>query len=100
MTLLAFYPADFTGGCTLGGALPVGVLQKPPGTRRSSVYGVSVQDPKSHQAFCTKEGIPYTLLADTQHTMSAAYGVLIPWHANIANRVTYIIGALTAKWPI
>ena len=55
------------------------------------VYGVSVQDPKSHKSFCSKEGIPYTLLADTQKQMAADYGVLIPG-ANIANRVTYIIG--------
>ncbi len=57
-----------------------------------TVYGVSVQDPKSHKSFCTKEGIPYTLLADTQKKMTTAYGDLIPG-AGIANRVTYIIGA-------
>ncbi len=90
VVLLAFYPADFTGGCTreahsLSAAAPelkaMGV----------TVYGVSVQDPKSHKAFCEKEGIPYTLLADTEHVMSQAYGVLIP-AANVANRVTYIVG--------
>ena len=91
VTLLAFYPADFTGGCTLE-AHSLSASYKDLKAMGVNVYGVSVQDPKSHQAFCTKEGIPYTLLADTQHTMSAAYGVLIPG-ANIANRVTYIIGA-------
>ena len=91
VTLLAFYPADFTGGCTLE-AHSLSASYKDLKALGVNVYGVSVQDPKSHQAFCTKEGIPYTLLADTQHTMSADYGVLIPG-ANVANRVTYIIGA-------
>lgn len=91
VTLLAFYPADFTGGCTLE-AHSLSASYKDLKAMGVNVYGVSVQDPKSHQAFCTKEGIPYTLLADTQHKMAADYGVLIPG-ANIANRVTYIIGA-------
>ena len=91
VTLLAFYPADFTGGCTLE-AHSLSSSYKELKALGVNVYGVSVQDPKSHKSFCSKEGIPYTLLADTKHTMSADYGVLIPG-ANIANRVTYIIGA-------
>ncbi len=91
VTLLAFYPADFTGGCTLE-AHSLSSSYKDLKAMGVQVYGVSVQDPKSHKAFCTKEGIPYTLLADTQHKMASDYGVLIPG-ANIANRVTYIIGA-------
>lgn len=91
VTLLAFYPADFTSGCTLE-AHSLSSSYKDLKAMGVQVYGVSVQDPKSHKAFCTKEGIPYTLLADTQHKMAADYGVLIPG-ANIANRVTYIIGA-------
>ena len=88
--LLAFYPADFTGGCTLEAH---SLTSAYPALKAEgvTVYGVSVQDPKSHKSFCSKEGIPYTLLADTQKQMAAAYGVLIPG-ANIANRVTYIIG--------
>ena len=89
--LVAFYPADFTGGCTieahsLSAAYPslkaLGV----------TVYGVSVQDAKSHKSFCTSAGIPYTLLADTQKTMTTAYGDLVPG-AGFADRTTYIIGA-------
>ena len=91
VVLLAFYPKDFTGGCTieahsLSAAYPA---LKAEGV---TVYGVSVQDAKSHKSFCTSAGIPYTLLADTQKTMTTAYGDLIPG-AGFANRVTYIIGA-------
>ncbi len=90
VTLLAFYPADFTGGCTreahaLTTAAPdllkMGV----------KVYGVSVQNSKSHKSFCTQEGITYTLLADTQKVAAKAYGVFLPG-PGIANRVTFIIG--------
>ena len=91
VTLLAFYPADFTGGCTLE-AHSLSASYKDLKALGVSVYGVSVQDPKSHKAFCTKEGIPYTLLADTQKKMAADYGVLIPG-AGVADRVTYILGA-------
>ena len=91
VVLLAFYPKDFTGGCTLEAhsltsAYPrlkaMGVV----------VYGVSVQDAQSHQSFCSKEGIPYPLLADTDKQLTTAYGDLIPG-VGLANRVTYIINA-------
>ena len=88
--LLAFYPADFTGGCTME-AHSLTTAYPALKAEGVTVYGVSVQDPKSHKSFCSKEGIPYTLLADTEKKMAASYGVLIPG-ANIANRVTYIIG--------
>ena len=88
--LLAFYPADFTGGCTMEAHSLSGANAdlKALGV---TVYGVSVQDSKSHKSFCATEGIPYTLLADTERQTARDYGVLIPG-ANIANRVTYIIG--------
>ena len=89
VVLLAFYPADFTGGCTIEAHALTAAYKdlKAQGVR---VYGVSVQDQASHKGFCTKEGIPYTLLADTKKTTSQDYGVLMP--LGFANRVTYIIG--------
>ena len=91
VVLLAFYPADFTGGCTLE-AHSLSAAYPSLKAEGVTVYGVSVQDSKSHKSFCTSEGIPYTLLADTQKTMTTAYGDLIPG-AGFANRTTYIIGA-------
>jgi len=90
VVLLAFYPADFTGGCTIE-AHSLTAAYAGLKAQGVTVYGVSVQDAKSHKSFCTSEGIPYTLLADTQKTMTTAYGDLIPG-AGIAGRVTYIIG--------
>jgi peroxiredoxin len=91
VVLLAFYPADFTGGCTIE-AHSLSAAYPKLKAEGVTVYGVSVQDSKSHKSFCTSAGIPYTLLADTQKTVTTAYGDLIPG-AGIANRVTYIIGA-------
>jgi peroxiredoxin len=91
VVLLAFYPADFTGGCTIE-AHSLSAAYPSLKAEGVTVYGVSVQDSKSHKSFCTSAGIPYTLLADTQKTMTTAYGDLIPG-AGFANRVTYIIGA-------
>jgi len=91
VVLLAFYPADFTGGCTIE-AHSLSAAYPSLKAEGVTVYGVSVQDPKSHKSFCTSEGIPYTLLADTRKTMTAAYGDLIPG-AGFAGRTTYIIGA-------
>ena len=91
VVLLAFYPADFTGGCTIEAH---SLSAAYPGLKAEgvTVYGVSVQDAKSHKSFCTSAGIPYALLADTQKTMTSAYGDLVPG-AGFANRTTYIIGA-------
>jgi len=91
VVLLAFYPADFTGGCTIE-AHSLSAAYPSLKAEGVTVYGVSVQDSKSHKSFCTSAGIPYTLLADTQKTMTTAYGDLIPG-AGFANRVTYIIGS-------
>ena len=37
------------------------------------IVGVSVQDSDSHQKFCTKEGLSFKLLADTDHKVSEMY---------------------------
>jgi peroxiredoxin Q/BCP len=89
VVLLAFYPADMTPGCTIE-AHELSEAYPQFKALRVRVYGISVQDPKSHKEFCTKDGIPYTLLADTQKTTSRSYGVLMP--QGVANRVTYIVG--------
>ncbi len=86
--VLAFYPADMTGGCTIEArkfteSLPA--FQK----RQTIVYGVSVQDVKSKKEFCDKEGIKYPLLADETKSAARAYGVL--GDGGVANRVTFIV---------
>ena len=40
------------------------------------MLGVSVDSADSHKQFCTKEGLNFKLLADTNHSVSKAYGSL------------------------
>lgn len=86
--VLAFYPADMTGGCTLQAhkmteALPE--FQK----RKAQVFGISVQSVESKKKFCDKEGIIYPLLADESKSAARAYGVLN--EGGVASRVTFIV---------
>ena len=41
------------------------------------MLGVSVDDTKSHQEFCTKEGLTFKLLSDNDHKVSDEYGSLM-----------------------
>lgn len=71
--VLYFYPKDFTSGCTLQGRN----FQRDSthyAERNAVVLGVSVDDVKTHQEFCTKEGLSFRLLADTTAAVSRAYG--------------------------
>jgi peroxiredoxin Q/BCP len=70
--VLYFYPKDFTSGCTLEAhnfQRDLAEYEK----RRAVIVGVSVQDADSHQKFCTKEGLSFKLLADTDHKVSETY---------------------------
>lgn len=95
--VLAFYPADMTPGCTLEAhnltkALPQ--FEK----RGATIIGVSVQDVASKKKFCDKEGIKYTMLADTEKKASQAYGVLLG--GKVAKRASFMIapdGTLAAE---
>lgn len=93
IVLLAFYPADFTTGCTIE-AHTMTAAYKDFRAAGITPIGMSVQNVQSHKEFCEKEGIPYTLLADSQRKVAARYGVLmqIPKIGGVANRVTFIVG--------
>jgi peroxiredoxin Q/BCP len=71
--VLYFYPKDDTPGCTTQAC---GVrdgfdefLQ-----RGAIVLGVSPDDASSHVRFKEKYALPFTLLADPDHAVAAAYG--------------------------
>lgn len=73
-TILYFYPKDNTPGCTLEAkSLRNGKAQlQEMGFR---IIGVSPNTEKSHQNFCAKHELNFTLLADTDHSVAEAYGV-------------------------
>src|SRR5450756_495344 len=62
--VLYFYPKDFTSGCTVE-AHNFQRDQAQYEAKNAAIVGVSMQDPDSHQKFCTKEGLNFKLLADT-----------------------------------
>jgi peroxiredoxin Q/BCP len=72
--VLYFYPKDDTPGCTKEACSfrDANAEYKEKGIE---VLGVSLDDEASHQAFAEKFDLPFKLLADTDHSVSDAYGV-------------------------
>ena len=72
--VLYFYPKDDTPGCTRESCDfrdSISTIDK----AGAVVLGVSLDDQASHQKFINKYSLPFTLLCDTEKTMSKAYGV-------------------------
>ena len=73
-TVLYFYPKDNTSGCTLEAkSLRDGKAELV--ARGFRIVGVSPDSVRSHQGFCSKHELNFTLLADVEKTMCEAYGV-------------------------
>jgi len=73
--VLYFYPRDQTPGCSRE-AHNFEVDQPKYAERNSVVLGVSVDSVESHKRFCTKDGLNFKLLADTDKKVSKLYGSL------------------------
>ncbi|MDE6507371.1 MAG: peroxiredoxin, partial [Alistipes sp.] len=73
-TILYFYPKDNTSGCTLE-AQSLRDGKEELARQGFRIVGVSPDSEKSHRNFCTKHGLNFTLLADTDHSVAEAYGV-------------------------
>src|SRR5262250_3312655 len=72
--VLYFYPKDDTPGCTKEACSfrdANHLMQK----RGIVILGVSADDVDSHTQFAEKYSLPFTLLSDTQTTVSQLYGV-------------------------
>jgi thioredoxin-dependent peroxiredoxin len=89
--VLYFYPKDFTSGCTMEAhnfQRDLAQYDK----KNAVVLGVSVDSADSHKQFCTKEGLNFKLLADTDYKVSTAYGSLTNLLVvKFASRHTFII---------
>jgi len=90
--VLYFYPADFTSGCTMEAHNFQADMAKFDALH-AVILGVSVQDVDSHKRFCTKEGLTFHLLADTDHKVTDMYGSLMNYGkmGELAARNTFII---------
>ncbi len=72
--VLFFYPKDDTPGCTVEACAFQEALPSFEGVK-ATVIGVSPDPVKKHLKFKEKFGLAYPLVADTEHTVSDAYGV-------------------------
>ena len=72
--VLYFYPKDDTPGCTTE-ACEFRDAYDVFRDRGAEVLGVSPDDVRSHEKFKTKYELPFTLLADPDHSTAEAYGV-------------------------
>ena len=75
-TILYFYPKDNTSGCTLE-AKSMRDGKAALAEAGYDIYGVSPDSQRSHQNFCAKHELNFTLLSDTEKKMSEAFGVWV-----------------------
>ncbi len=72
--ILYFYPKDNTSGCTLE-AKSLRDGKKALAEMGFEIVGVSPDSVKSHQNFCAKHELNFTLVADTDKSVAMAYDV-------------------------
>jgi len=90
IVLLYFYPKDFTGGCTkeaCGFRDRMGELQ----TNNVVVIGVSHDSVDSHKKFADEYKLNFTLIADPDGKIIAAYDAKMPM-VGMSKRVSFLIG--------
>jgi peroxiredoxin Q/BCP len=85
--VLYFYPKDDTPGCTKE-ACSFRDNWATYHAKGIGVYGVSMDDAASHQAFTTKYALPFPLLVDTDGALTRAFDVD---GGGYSKRVTYVI---------
>jgi peroxiredoxin Q/BCP len=88
-TVLYFYPADFTPGCTRQ-ACALRDLQSELKNASLRVVGISPQSPGSHARFRSKYNLPFALLSDEDKAVIKMYGVNGPLGFGV-RRATYLI---------
>jgi thioredoxin-dependent peroxiredoxin len=75
--VLAFYPGDFTPGCTRQMCSYRDHFDEFEGVD-AVLLGISPQDVDSHDRWAEKRNLPFPLLADTDKRVIEAYGVGAP----------------------
>lgn len=72
--VLYFYPKDMTAGCTTE-ACDFRDNMARITAHGAAVVGVSPDSVARHRKFVDKEALPFTLIADEDHSIAEAYGV-------------------------
>ena len=95
--ILYFYPKDFSSGCSLEAKSFQDNISKFK-KLNSSIVGISADNEKEHESFCTSAKLGYTLLSDPTGEISKAYD---SWLDPYSKRNTFIInpkGIVVYKW--
>lgn len=90
--LIAFYPKDFTGGCTTElkgfGADHETFLKS-----GVQILGISVDPVDSHKKFCDSLKLPFPLISDDGGKVSKLYGVLnVSDKGSMSGRSVFLVG--------
>jgi len=89
--VLYFYPKDFTSGCTREAhnfQRDLALYEQ----KNAVILGVSGQDARSHEKFCSAEGLHFKLLADAKCEVSARYDSVVNLGlAKLSSRHTFLI---------
>ena len=105
-TIVYFYPKDDTPGCTVE-ACEFRDANETIHERGADVWGISPQGSSSKRAFREKFGLPFILLADTDHAVAEAYGSWVEKqnygksYMGVARR-TFLVdpsGRIARTWP-
>lgn len=74
--ILYFYPKDNTSGCTFEArSLRDGRAEL--ASEGFAIVGISPDSVESHEGFCRKNELNFTLLSDPDHATAEAYGVWV-----------------------
>lgn len=104
--ILYWYPKDDTPGCTIE-ACAIRDVYGEFERAGAVVLGASADSVESHAQFKSKYGLPFPLLADTEHHVAEQYGAWSPKNYMGRefmgiSRVTYLIdanGIIKQVWP-
>jgi thioredoxin-dependent peroxiredoxin len=89
--LLWFYPKAMTSGCTKEGQ---GLRDRSDELKQLqlTIFGVSFDEPSTNAEFVKREGFPFALLSDRDHTLATQVGAASISLQPVAWRVSYLIG--------
>ena len=94
-TVVYFYPADDTPGCTTE-ACQFRDLHDEIGGLDAEIWGISPDGSGSHAAFRAKFGLPFTLLSDEDHAVAERYGA---WGEKMNYGRKYM-GIIRSSWLV
>jgi peroxiredoxin Q/BCP len=89
-TVVYFYPADGTPGCTTE-AEQFARERETYDEAGVTVYGVSTDDAESHREFADATGVEFDLLADPDGEVAAAFGVPRSAPGESTPRTTFVL---------